>query len=89
MNDIVIHPRDPNQIISCSTDGTVKMFNLLKLPTDLPVGGRGGQHGHGMQSSMMTTIISDIASIQHLDIDDDSCLLLAMSEIGQVWKVMI
>lgn len=94
VNDLLVHPRDHNQLISCSSDGTIKQTNSLKMPVDTT-----GSIFHspqlrpsslyGSQEGESRTILSANYAITSMDCDEDSSLLLSTSEVGQMWRTMI
>lgn len=95
VNDLLVHPRDHNQLISCSSDGTIKQTNSLKMPVDTtgssvfssPQFRPSSLYGHDVDESQ--TILSANYSITSMDCDEDSSLLLSTSEVGQVWRTMV
>ncbi len=86
MTDLLLHPVQQDLVISSSADGTVKHFNSNNYAAATV--NRSSVDGNS-QDSDFVTLLSEPAVVSGLDHDIDSNTLLAISDIGSLWRLQL
>lgn len=86
ITDSIMHPRQIEHIVSASTDGTVNCFNMNYSTANLGVfGSLPSTAAH----SDVNTLLTEPASINSLDYDLDSRVIMAVSSLGSFYRMQL
>lgn len=89
VNSICVHPDDASQVISASSDGTIKQTNIRKLPTTVPVNvftvpNTQNDHKLYTETDVVPIFTREVAMVG-IDCDVTSRSVLVNSEFGEVF----
>ena len=93
MNSICVHPDDASQVISASSDGTIKQTNIRKLPTTVPLNVftvPNSQNDHKLytETDVVPVLAREVAMVG-IDCDVASRSVLVNTEFGEVFYFSI
>lgn len=81
VTDLVVHPDNHDQILSCSLDGTLKRWNTQQYASSSPLRSRRNA------SEDFSTLLSQPCGLQSLDVDPQSHRLLVTTRVGKALLV--